>query len=127
MCNKLSLSGCRYLNCCLSSFNDTNYYFSLLLYTGLGALAFEYWLHSKSSENTQSIKGSYKQMNDSFGPTDSPKQSNSIEPRFTKSIFNKPEDKISEIELTTINNYEKVAMSMICKSILLLYNKNLKI
>lgn len=81
--------------------------FSILLYIGLGALAFEYWLHSKSAENTQSIKGSYNQMNDSFGPTASPKQENSLEPRFTKSIFNKPEDKISEIELTTINSHEK--------------------
>ncbi|ARB91083.1 hypothetical protein [Legionella longbeachae] len=77
--------------------------FSLLLYTGLGSLAFEYWLHSKSSDNPLSIKGSYYQMNDSLGPPISPKKSNAPGPGLTNSIFKRPEDEISEIELTTIN------------------------
>ncbi|KTD15629.1 hypothetical protein Lgra_0295 [Legionella gratiana] len=81
--------------------------FSLLLYVGLGALAFEYWLNSKTSENRQSIKGSYHQMSDSLGPTISPKPSNSLEPNFTKDIFNKSEDKVSEIELIPINTHEE--------------------
>ncbi|KTC89036.1 hypothetical protein OQJ15_05465 [Fluoribacter dumoffii] len=61
--------------------------FSLIICTGMGALAFEFWLKSTFSDLTQDeINDSYAQMGDSLGPSDSLELTEAPEPGYWKSL-----------------------------------------